>query len=185
MAGAGRKTFVAGAVLTASDVNTYLMDQAVMRFATASARSTALPTPSEGMMSYLDDTNQVEVYDGSSWGQVSASIGALPVAMSVLTASFGSLTVPPVVDGSAGTVGTVTFPASRFTVAPIVMTSTVLTGVTRSEFARFQVNSVTASAVTLWIQNAGPSASVSGGGTVTDCRVNVTALQYATGSATG
>ena len=30
-----RKTFVAGTLATASDVNTYLMDQSVMTFATA------------------------------------------------------------------------------------------------------------------------------------------------------
>lgn len=183
MAGAGKKTFVAGAVLTASDVNTYLMDQAVMRFATASARSTALPTPSEGMMSYLDSTNAVEVYDGASWTSVTGT--EIPFAMSVLTASFGSLSIPPYADGSTGTIGTVTFPTSRFSVAPIVMTSTVLTGTTRSEFARFHTNTISASSVVLWIQNAGPSASVAGGGTITDCRVNVTALQYASGSATG
>ena len=32
MAGAGKKTFTAGEVLTASDVNTYLMEQSVMYF---------------------------------------------------------------------------------------------------------------------------------------------------------
>jgi hypothetical protein len=67
MAGAGFRTFVDGDVLTAAQVNTYLMEQAVMVFADSSARTTALPTPSEGMVSYLADTNVLEVYDGSSW----------------------------------------------------------------------------------------------------------------------
>jgi hypothetical protein len=48
-------------VLTAAQVNTYLMDQAVMRFADEAARTTAFggvgePTLAEGMMSYLIDT---------------------------------------------------------------------------------------------------------------------------------
>lgn len=67
MAGAGFRTFVDGDVLTAAQVNTYLMEQAVMVFADASARTTALPTPSEGMVTYLADSNVLEVYDGSSW----------------------------------------------------------------------------------------------------------------------
>ena len=62
-----RKTFVAGTLATASDVNTYLMDQSVMTFASDAARTTALPTPSEGMVTYLNDTNTFAVYNGSAW----------------------------------------------------------------------------------------------------------------------
>lgn len=67
MAGLGRKDFEAGQVLSAADVNGYLMDQSVQRFASEAARDTAIPTPSEGMVCYLDDTNDVLVYDGSQW----------------------------------------------------------------------------------------------------------------------
>lgn len=68
MAGAGFKTFNTGDVLTASDVNTYLQQQVTMVFANATARTSALSgVLAEGMMSYLQDTNQVEVYDGASW----------------------------------------------------------------------------------------------------------------------
>ena len=41
MAGAGAKLFVAGTILTAAQVNTYLMDQTIMRFATTAARDAA------------------------------------------------------------------------------------------------------------------------------------------------
>jgi hypothetical protein len=68
MAGAGFKTFTAGEVLEASEVNTYLMQQTVMVFAGTAARATALGTAvSEGMFSYLSDTNSFEFYDGASW----------------------------------------------------------------------------------------------------------------------
>ena len=67
MAGAGKKTFTAGEVLTASDVNTYLMEQSVMVFGGTAARSSAIPTPSEGMVSYRTDIDIVETYNGSSW----------------------------------------------------------------------------------------------------------------------
>jgi hypothetical protein len=72
MAGAGKKTFTAGETLTASDVNTYLMEQSVMYFAGTAARSSAIPTPSTGMTSYIGVTGtatipQLETYTGSAW----------------------------------------------------------------------------------------------------------------------
>jgi hypothetical protein len=62
-----RKVFVAGDPLTAAQVNTNLMDQSVMRFASAAARDAAIPSPSEGMMAYLDDQNWLMLYTGSAW----------------------------------------------------------------------------------------------------------------------
>jgi hypothetical protein len=61
------KTFVQGNVLNASEVNTYLMKQAVMTFASATARNAALTTPNEGMIAYLEDVNMFTWYNGTSW----------------------------------------------------------------------------------------------------------------------
>lgn len=78
MAGAGFKTFNTGDVLTASDVNTYLMQQTVMVFASATARTTALgANVAEGMLSYLKDTDAIEKYNGSTWVSVSGSASPL------------------------------------------------------------------------------------------------------------
>jgi hypothetical protein len=74
MAGAGYKLFNTGDVLTAAQVNTYLNEQTVMVFADSAARTSALSgVLAEGMMSYLQDTNAVEVYDGSSWVSVGST----------------------------------------------------------------------------------------------------------------
>ncbi len=72
MAGAGKKTFTAGEILTASDTNTYLMEQTVMYFAGTAARASAIPTPSTGMTTYIGTTGtasipQLETYTGSAW----------------------------------------------------------------------------------------------------------------------
>jgi hypothetical protein len=73
MAGLGYKDFTVGQVLTSAQVDGYLMQQTVMKFADASARTTALTgVLAEGMMSYLADTNAVEKYDGSSWTAIGA-----------------------------------------------------------------------------------------------------------------
>lgn len=55
--------------LTASDVNEYLMNQSVMVFASSAARANALTAPTEGMVTYLQDTDQLEVYDGTAWNR--------------------------------------------------------------------------------------------------------------------
>jgi len=72
MAGAGAKLFVSGDVLTAAQVNTYLMDQSIMRFATTGARDAAFggagePTLAEGMFAYIDADNTLYYYTGSAW----------------------------------------------------------------------------------------------------------------------
>lgn len=69
MAGAGWRDFIPGEVLTAANVQDYLQDQAVMAFASVAARTSAIASPTEGMVSFLKDSNLFEVYDGSAWKQ--------------------------------------------------------------------------------------------------------------------
>jgi hypothetical protein len=72
MAGAGYKLFATGDVLTAAQVNTFLMQQTTMVFADSAARTTALSgVVSEGMLTYLLDTNSLEYYDGAAFQPVS------------------------------------------------------------------------------------------------------------------
>jgi len=83
MAGAGAKLFNSGDVLTAAQVNTYLMDQTIMKFDSVTARDAAFggagePSLSEGMFAYTTDTNTLWLYTGSTDGWVNvlgSSIG--------------------------------------------------------------------------------------------------------------
>ena len=72
-AGLGFKTFTTGEVLTAGDVNGYLM-QGVLVFANAAARTAAITSPQEGQVSFLKDTNSTEYYSGSAWVAVGGSV---------------------------------------------------------------------------------------------------------------
>jgi len=83
---AGRKVFTSGEILTAADVNSFLMDQSVMVFADSSARSSAIPTPSEGMISYLQDTDAVEKYT-TAWESVDTG-GLIAVKSALKTDTF-------------------------------------------------------------------------------------------------
>jgi len=66
-AGLGYIEFATGDVLTAAQANGYLSSQVVMVFASAAARTSAIASPQEGMISYLKDTNSTEYYSGSAW----------------------------------------------------------------------------------------------------------------------
>jgi hypothetical protein len=65
-AGLGFKDFTTGEVLTAADVDGYLM-QGVWVFASAAARDAAVTSPQEGNFAYLKDTNTTTYYTGSAW----------------------------------------------------------------------------------------------------------------------
>ena len=63
--------FTAGEVLTAAQMDTTFR-QTVMRFADATTRDTALTTVlAEGMICYLDDTDEILKYNGVAWESIS------------------------------------------------------------------------------------------------------------------
>lgn len=70
MAGLGRKVFAPGEVLTATNVQNYLMDQAVQVYASEAARGSAIGSATtEGMVSWLSDTNLMQVATGTATWQ--------------------------------------------------------------------------------------------------------------------
>lgn len=57
-----------GEIVEAGDFQEFIQDQVVQSYANASERNTTLGTAvSEGMISYREDANVVEVYDGANW----------------------------------------------------------------------------------------------------------------------
>ena len=65
-AGLGFKTFTTGEVLTAADVNGYLM-QGVLVFASEAARDAAITSPQEGQFAFTKDNNSLWYYDSAAW----------------------------------------------------------------------------------------------------------------------
>jgi len=51
----GFRTWSPGEVITASNINDYLQNQAVMVFADAATRTSTISVPLEGMLSWLED----------------------------------------------------------------------------------------------------------------------------------
>ena len=72
MAGAGAHLWVAAEEVTAANMNQYLQDQVIMRFASEAARDAAFggtgePILATGMFAYTIDTLSLWVYNGSAW----------------------------------------------------------------------------------------------------------------------
>ena len=73
--GSGYRTFTAGEILTAANVQAYLADQAVMVFADATARDAAVTSPADGMICYLESTGYYQAYESSAWANMITSGG--------------------------------------------------------------------------------------------------------------
>jgi len=132
MAGAGYKLFTTGSVLTAAEVNTYLQEQVVMVFASAAARTTALSgVLAEGMVSYLKDTDVLEIYSGTAWvGYGSGDITGV-TAGTGLTGGGTSGTVSLAIDSTVTTLtGTQTLTNKTLTAPVINLSLNAQTGTT-------------------------------------------------------
>jgi hypothetical protein len=123
-AGQGYIEFATGDVLTAAAANGYLASQVVMVFASSAARTSAITSPQEGMLSYLKDTNAVEAYDGAAW----ISIGS--------TGDITGVTAGTGISGG-GTSGTVTVTNSMATA--IDAKGDLIAGTAADAFSRLAV----------------------------------------------
>jgi hypothetical protein len=182
-AGLGFKDFVTGEVLTAADVDGYLM-QGVWVFASATARDAAVTSPQEGNFAYLKDTNVTTYYNGSAWANLDttgmtnpmtttgdtiySSSGSTPARLGigttgqVLTVAGG---VPswatPASGGGMTLLSTTTLSGSSTTISSIDQGYNnlfiLITGVTTASggLFRFKINNV--SGVTNFVLQSGAS----------------------------
>lgn len=70
-------------VLSSADVNDFLMKQTVMVFASSTARAASLTAPTNGMITYLTDSNALFTYNGSAW----VAVGGTAVTSATGTAN--------------------------------------------------------------------------------------------------
>jgi hypothetical protein len=78
------KVFSNGSTLPASDLNDYLMRQSVMVFSNSTARASAITSPNEGMLTWLEDVNKYQYYSGTAW----VDLGDQPAGWSDKSANY-------------------------------------------------------------------------------------------------
>ena len=85
----GRKVWAADEVLTAQDLQDYIQDQVVFVYANAAARSAGILAPTDGMVSYLQSTDALEVFNGTAWVDISPNVGTAGTYTKVTTDAKG------------------------------------------------------------------------------------------------
>lgn len=142
MAGLGFRTFTSGSVLTAAQVQGYLQEQAVMKFASVSARNAAITSPSQGMLAFTTSTNSYwrysEAYNAATNPGGSSVAGWFPVEGTLLFA------------GKRNNTG-LSIPNDAYTV---VSFNTFACSGSTSNFDTIQINSATAPS-TFTVRQAG------------------------------
>jgi len=116
---AGFKVWTTGDLVNASDFNSYLQEQVIMRFANSSARDSAVSSAEEGMFCFLQDTNTLQFYDGSSW---TSFIGEGDIT-SIVTASTSGLS-----GGTTSGVATLSITPALATSGTVASTDIILFG---------------------------------------------------------
>jgi hypothetical protein len=116
---AGFKVWTTGDLVNASDFNSYLQEQVIMRFANATARDSQVTSAEEGMFCFLQDTNTLQFYDGSSWNSF---IGEGDIT-SIVTASTSGLS-----GGTTSGVATLSIAPAQATSGTVASTDIILFG---------------------------------------------------------
>jgi hypothetical protein len=161
-AGLGFKDFVTGEVLTAADVDGYLM-QGVWVFASAAARDAAVTSPQEGNFAYLKDTNVTTYYTGSAWANLDttgmtnpmtttgdiiySSPGSTPVRLGIGTAGqvlkVNSGATAPEWGAAGGASGLTLIERATFSSTTSIITGSVFSATYENYLILITVNSMT------------------------------------------
>lgn len=103
----GVKNWASGQTLDAADLNDYVANQVIARFATIAARTAAYgvagaPALQSGLFAYVESTEKLYYYDGTSWDEVGAQVEDGEIVTAKL--ADGAVTTIKLADGAVTTI---------------------------------------------------------------------------------
>jgi len=103
----GVKNWASGQSLAAADLNDYVANQVIARFATIAARTAAYgvagaPALQSGLFAYVESTEKLYYYDGSGWDEVGAQVEDGEIVTVKL--ADGAVTTVKLADGAVTTI---------------------------------------------------------------------------------
>ena len=118
-----------------------IRDRTIQRYANAAERAQLHPNPTEGDLSYLEDTNSIEVYDGFAWvaGIPNQAVTTPKIAdEAVTTAKIASqaVTASRIADQAVTTAKIASNAVTASTLAPEAVTFSRIAGDAISAFVR-------------------------------------------------
>lgn len=89
------KTWVPGESVVAADMNSYVQNQVISTHTTNAARTAAIPTPTQGMVSFLNDQVALQIYVGTAWKNLPYGIlGSATLTADTADVGSAGLTIP-------------------------------------------------------------------------------------------
>ena len=118
-----------------------IRDRTIQRYANATERDELHPNPTEGDLSYLEDTNSIEVYDGFAWvaGIPNQAVTTAKIADQAVTwakINDGAVTNSKIADGAVGTAKIAPNAVNAPQLAPEAVTFSRIAGDAISAFER-------------------------------------------------
>jgi len=103
----GVKNWASGQTLDADDLNDYVANQVIARFATIAARTAAYgvagaPALQSGLFAYVESTEKLYYYDGTSWDEVGAQVEDGEIV--TIKLADGAVTTVKLADGAVTTI---------------------------------------------------------------------------------
>jgi len=103
----GVKNWASGQTLDAADLNDYIANQVIARFATIAARTAAYgvagaPALQSGLFAYVESTERLYYYDGTSWDEIGAQVEDGEIV--TIKLADGAVTTVKLADGAVTTI---------------------------------------------------------------------------------
>jgi hypothetical protein len=94
--GSGWKDWEIGEIVEAGEFQSFVQDQVVQYYETTAERGSAVAVPQPGMVSYLQDSKSIELYNGAAWVGLESTLNDGTAGFTALSNGTAGISYQPV-----------------------------------------------------------------------------------------